>query len=42
MADAVEPSALTDDPPDRRVRQRSAWCLLFEHVNPYRWTILGG
>ena len=28
--------------PDRRVRQRSAWRLLLEHVNPYRWTILGG
>jgi ABC-type multidrug transport system fused ATPase/permease subunit len=42
MADAVESSALTDDTPDRRVRERSAWCLLFEHVTPYRWTILGG
>ena len=42
MADAVESSALTDDTPDRRVRQRSAWRLLLEHVNPYRWTILGG
>ena len=42
MADAVEPSALTDDLPGRRVRQRSAWRLLLEHVNPYRWTILGG
>jgi ABC-type multidrug transport system fused ATPase/permease subunit len=42
MAEAVEPSALTDDTPGRRVRQRSAWRLLLEHVNPYRWTILGG
>ena len=42
MADAVEPSALTDDTPDRCVRERSAWRLLLEHVNPYRWTILGG
>ena len=42
MADAVESSALTDDTPDRRVRERSAWRLLFEHVTPYRWTILGG
>jgi ABC-type multidrug transport system fused ATPase/permease subunit len=42
MAEAVESSALTDDRPDRRVRQRSAWRLLLEHVNPYRWTILGG
>src|SRR5690242_519154 len=42
MAEAVEPSALTDDTPGRRVRQRSAWRLLFEHVKPYRWTILGG
>ena len=42
MTDAVEPNALTDDTPDRRVRGRSAWRLLLEHVNPYRWTILGG
>jgi ATP-binding cassette subfamily B protein len=42
MADAVEPSALTDNTPERRVRQRSAWRLLLEHVKPYRWTILGG
>src|SRR6185312_4638076 len=42
MANAVESSALTDDTPDRRVRQRSAWRLLLEHVTPYRWTILGG
>jgi ATP-binding cassette subfamily B protein len=42
MADAVESSALTADTPDRRVRERSAWCLLFEHVTPYRWSILGG
>jgi ABC-type multidrug transport system fused ATPase/permease subunit len=42
MAEAVESSALTDAPPDRRVRERSAWRLLLEHVNPYRWTILGG
>jgi ABC-type multidrug transport system fused ATPase/permease subunit len=42
MAEAVEPSALTDDTPGRRVRQRSAWRLLLEHVNPHRWTILGG
>jgi ABC-type multidrug transport system fused ATPase/permease subunit len=42
MADAVEPSALADAPPDRRARERSAWRLLLEHVNPYRWTILGG
>ena len=42
MANAVESSALTDDTPDRRVRERSAWRLLLEHVTPYRWTILGG
>ena len=42
MADAVEPSILTDNTPDRRVHERSAWCLLLEHVTPYRWTILGG
>jgi len=42
MADAVESSALTGDTPDRRVRDRSAWCLLLKHVKPYRWTILGG
>jgi ABC-type multidrug transport system fused ATPase/permease subunit len=42
MADAVESSALTDDTPDRRVRERSAWRLLLKRVKPYRWTILGG
>jgi ABC-type multidrug transport system fused ATPase/permease subunit len=42
MADAVKPSVLTDDTPDRRVRDRSAWRLLLGHVHPYRWTILGG
>ena len=42
MADAVESSALAGDTPGRRVRQRSAWRLLLEHVRPYRWTILGG
>src|SRR5947207_14706349 len=39
---AVESSALADDTPGRHVRQRSAWRLLLEHVNPYRWTILCG
>ena len=42
MAEAIEPGALTDDTPGRRVRDRSAWRLLLERVNPYRWTILGG
>jgi hypothetical protein len=42
MADAVESSALADDTPGRRARQRSAWRLLLERVNPYRWTILCG
>jgi hypothetical protein len=42
MADAVESSALTGDTPDRRVRERSAWRLLLEHVRSYRWMILGG
>jgi ABC-type multidrug transport system fused ATPase/permease subunit len=42
MVDAVESSALADDAPGRHVRQRSAWRLLLEHVNPYRWTILCG
>ncbi len=42
MADAVESGALTDDAPDRRVRERSAWRLLLEHMKPYRWMILGG
>jgi ABC-type multidrug transport system fused ATPase/permease subunit len=42
MSDAIDPSALTDATPDRRVRQRPAWRLLLDHVNPYRWTLLGG
>jgi ABC-type multidrug transport system fused ATPase/permease subunit len=42
MADAVQPSALTGDTPDRRVGQRSAWRLLLKRVAPYRWTILSG
>jgi hypothetical protein len=42
MADAVESGALAGDTPGRRVRQRSAWRLLLEHVRPYRWMILGG
>jgi ABC-type multidrug transport system fused ATPase/permease subunit len=42
MTDAVESSALADDMPGRRVRQRSAWRLLLGHVSPYRWTILCG
>jgi ATP-binding cassette subfamily B protein len=42
MSDALDSSALTDATPGRRVRQRSAWRLLLDHVNPYRWTLLGG
>ena len=35
MTEAVESSALADDTPGRRVRQRSAWRLLLEHVLHY-------
>src|SRR4029077_16319070 len=42
MTDAVESSALADDTPGRRVRQRSAWRLLLEPVHPYRWALLWG
>jgi ABC-type multidrug transport system fused ATPase/permease subunit len=42
MADAIKFSALAGDRPGRRVRRRSAWCLLLQHVSPYRWPILGG
>jgi ABC-type multidrug transport system fused ATPase/permease subunit len=42
MTDAIKSSTLAGDMPGRHARQRSAWRLLFQHVSPHRWAILGG
>jgi ABC-type multidrug transport system fused ATPase/permease subunit len=42
MADPSKSSTLAGDTLSRRLRGRSAWRLLLQHVNPYRWAILGG